>query len=329
MRARKEQTKPRTLIKAVPLIVVLIIVAFITNKIITDGLPQQFSILLESPMDDYGVVEKFDENSAREARQAFAGFWHCREASSRNTLVGKKRLELKKNGTIWMEKKYTQKLPSGKLFDVSHIIHGVLVPFGNPKEDTSAVVCDVLIIRQNLVTEEDTCYGESNTSDLWKIKKEPSGLLINGSRYIDYGEASLDTFFQEGIINTIDNFSIEACLLDVDEYTFLHNAVVADMKTIERSTMSEKEIRDMASRYYYPVLRGAVDGYGMPVSSIPDSIDFSFSVNASGEVVDPEIVTLGIRNLFKKSFVSEIESWRFPHRTKEDDSVRVTMTFTY
>ncbi|MBD3347361.1 MAG: hypothetical protein GF401_20075 [Chitinivibrionales bacterium] len=328
MRTQKEPKRARTLIKAVPLIIVLVVVAIITNRISKEGLPSHFASLLESPMEDYTVVDNFTEQEKDSARKMFAGFWEKRQEYPGGAFVEKDRLELKDNGIIWQVKEYTLQLPSNREFVVSHVIHGALVPYGYSKNDTGAVVCDVLIIRQNVVAENDTCYGESNAADLWKMKKTEKSLRINDADYLPYGTASLDTFFQQGILNTIDDFTVEACLHGVNKYALLLDTLIADMAQMKVKDFSRQKAKEMIGRYYAHVLGGIISSYGMPESSVPDSIEIGLSITASGKVINPRIIRADIkRELFEKSLVEDIRAWRFPRREERADTIDVSFMF--
>ena len=87
--------------------------------------------------------------------------------------------------------------------------NGYLIPYGK-RSGKNDYACDVRIIRQTFIVGTDTCYGASQTDELWSIEKKPDVLMCNNRSFNSYS-GKLEEFFPDGMIDLVDEMIMNGC----------------------------------------------------------------------------------------------------------------------
>ncbi|MDG5814497.1 hypothetical protein QA601_05385 [Chitinispirillales bacterium ANBcel5] len=320
MRTRTQ--KKNSYIKALALLLVLIVGIILYSKISSGGMMSGLAGLLNADFENFRNLTRFDEDQLDAIREEFAGFWVYDFGDPEvDPVAVSERLELIDNGIAWHVITWTLNLPSGERERFHHVRNGYFVPY-SLSHDSSTNLCEGIIIHQALVTEADTCYGESKALEMWELSFQDDNLNFNNRIFTKYDGELLEFFPDNDLLPLVDRIDVRACRMGL---TLRHlsraslkdnfDEVKGDRKTIVESIIEE---------YYTPLeIEEMVRGYDE--RAIPESIDVTLNISKEGEVTNfRNHSTSLVTARFNKELNREIKGWVFPAFQK-DESFRITI----
>lgn len=234
------KTSRQSYIKALFMIVMIILVAFVINKLSKKADIEDYG-KYKAQIDSYKQMITFKEEQKDSATIPFAGFWQLDIPAKGMDSPGKSdRIEFKRNGIIWRVITSKQPTATGDTITFRQAYTAYLRPFASFKNNASKVTFDVHMIRQTFMVGLDTCYGESNWDTTWEIIRNPQGIRILDNQYSQFDTTDLKHFFPEGAIDKVEAVSISQC---EKGFSFEKFAYEKGFKIKSSSAISKKEAK--------------------------------------------------------------------------------------
>jgi hypothetical protein len=273
--------------------------------------------MLSGEFENYRNLREVDSTLSYSLKQAYAGFWVHEIGDSTTPVRIIDHLELNKNGIIWQVTRYDIRFLNSDTLTMLHVRHCFLNPY-SMSSDSDDVICDARIIRQSFIIGGDTCYGESQVDQMWRVKKIGAELELNKNRYTTYGGV-LQQFFHDSAIDIVDMISIAACQrgsnLTLHAKKYLEDAFKQNAATILPDN------RRLINDYYNVFLKHQLIGSLPVISNIPDSVALSLTIQPDGKVskvlIPGQVV---LQSKLEEYIVKEAFSWIFPVRQATEAS---------
>lgn len=324
MHNTKKSSSRISLIKGIVLLSILVIALLFVSSLRRFGLPAQVSSLLNV---DYDVsrqkIVQIPESKQDSIRKTFAGFWVS--ATENNDAAVKKynNIEIKDNGIIWQVIKWFVTFPSGDTLSMYHVRNAYLMPYGQ-HQGKSGYACDVRIIRQIFIVGNDTCYGSSNTDNLWLLENTSGGLKLNNLAFGSY-DGELSNFFPEGMINHVDDLLLKSCSPGANMQVYATDAIKKQLENLAPMSYKSEAMQQWITHYYEPlVIDDAL--HSQMFYSIPESLTVTFKISPDGKVIEPKLKS-GVKGIVSDLLIRNVSSWFFPRHTSVEQVPETIYTF--
>jgi hypothetical protein len=324
--AKKANTSLR---RVLPLLVLLVVVAFFALRFARHGLPLQFSrALLHGSQKQYvsnQVARKYEDATVDSIQKLMGGFWVWAVDSP---VQVRDRLELRDNGIIWNQLQYRYPLPDGTTRTRHHMIHAYIEPYGMKQGDSATSVCNAILIRQIWFSEDDTCFGSSNDTLMWQISRNESTLTFENRTYRPY-TGSLDTFFVSGAVDLVDSVGIDNCPRPAHIRRFMREDIVTATDRVPAMPHTPSRIRTYIDRYYLPItVINVVNGMARIDPARPRGLQARFVVTAEGRIEQVRLTGADTWHESRKTALQRrMGTWLLPAAAGSGAPVSLTYDF--
>jgi hypothetical protein len=301
MRTYQPSNPQKSYIKAGVLLVLLIIVFIIADRLASGKVPRLDLANLSAGLARNKDMLLYDDAGREVIRKAVAGFWMTAPSDTQLTpaITVDDRVELKNNGIIWQVKQYRVVLPAHDTLHFTYVMTGYLMPHGKRLIGDSATYSDIRVLYQAMIVNQDSCYGESNTTAGWSHSAKPtvdSVMRIEGGRYIAY-RGALPAFFPKGAIDLVKKININPCPPDLSFFEVLSKRVSAGFMTVKEQVRDTVQVRRALDGYYSLMLRQAIAAqYSIGDIEKTPVVALNFLVKPDGSITDVKVEkkTLGV-----------------------------------
>lgn len=321
--SRKNSTKS-SLIRSVVFLAILICGFYMVSHFNRHGLPGHLSTFINTDADvTRHKMVQMSETQQDSIRKAVAGFWVSEFKNQNGTVRKSDHLEIRDNGIIWQVINWAVTFPSEDTLSMYLARNGYLIPYGK-RSGKNGYACDVRIIRQTFIVGADTCYGASQTDELWSIEKSTDELMCNDRSFNSYA-GKLENFFPDGMIDLVDELISTGCAPGYNLQSYARDAICAQLQSLAPIEFNKETMHQWISHYYGPLI---VDDilHSQLLFSVPESLTVSFGISAEGKVTGSRIKS-GVSGRVSQLIMQSLNRWEFPRHNNNEKVPTIDYTF--
>lgn len=324
MHTSRKSSSRSSLIRSVALLAIFIFGFYIVVQLGRHGLPANVSSFINTDADvTRQKIVQMTETQQDSIRKAVAGFWVSEFSNQNGTVRKSDHIEIRDNGIIWQVINWAVTFPSEDTLSMYLVRNGYLMPYGK-RSDKSGYACDVRIIRQTFIVDTDTCYGASQTDELWSMEKSADGLTCNDRNFSSY-TGILQEFFPEDMIDLVDALIPTGCAPGYNLQSYARDAICAQLKNLAPMEFNKETMRQWISHYYVPLIVDDIF-HSQMFFSVPESLTVSFGISAEGKVTESRIKTGGSGRA-SQLIMQSLNRWEFPRHNNRDKVPTIDYTF--
>lgn len=322
----KKSSSKSSLIKSLAFLILLIASFLIISGLNRNGLPSQLSNFINADANvSRQKMSQMTEPQQDSLRKEFAGFWVSELNNKDGSVKKNNHLEVRDNGIIWQVINWYITFPSGDTLSTYLARTGYIMPYGK-SSGKDGYACDVRIIRQIYINGNDTCYGASQTDELWLIQKNTEGLRCN-DRHFQSFEGKLIDFFPQGMLDLVDKPFLSGCATGANLQTYAKDAIRNQLQNLAPMEFNNETMYQWIKYYYGPLI---VDDilHSQMFFSIPDSLKLSFEISTEGKVLQPRIKS-GVKCQVSNFIIQNLNTWSFPRHTLKEKIPTIDYSFHF
>ena len=324
MHTSKKSSPRSSLIRSVVLLAILFCGFYMVSHFSRHGLPANISSFINADADvTRQKIAQMSEAQQDSIRKEVAGFWVSEFKNQNSTVRKSDHLEIRDNGIIWQVINWAVTFPSEDTLSIYLTRNGYLIPYGK-RSDKSGYACDVRIIRQTFIVGDDTCYGASQTDELWSMDKSTDGLICNDRIFNNY-TGELQEFFPDGMIDLVDALISIGCAPGYNLQSYARDAICAQLKNLAPIEFNKETMHQWISHYYGPLIIDDIL-HSQMLFSIPESLTVSFGISVDGKVTESRIKS-GVSGRDSQLIMQSLNQWEFPRHNKKDKVPTIEYTF--
>lgn len=324
MHTSRKSSSKSSLIKSVALLAIFICGFYIVIHLSHHGLPANISSFVNADADvSRQKMVQMSETQQDSVRKAVAGFWVSEFNNQNGTVRKSDNLEIRDNGIIWQVINWAVTFPSEDTLSMYLARNGYLIPYGK-RSGKNDYACDVRIIRQTFIVGTDTCYGASQTDELWSIEKKPDVLMCNNRSFNSYS-GKLEEFFPDGMIDLVDEMIMNGCAPGYNLQLYARDAICAQLQNLAPIEFNKETMQQWISHYYGPLI---VDDilHSQLLFTIPESLTVSIGISADGKVTQSRIKS-GVSGRVSQLIMQSLNRWEFPRYNDKVKAPMIDYTF--
>lgn len=300
----------------------LVIIWILVTSVNKSGLPSGLAKVINADYENFRGLKPFDSTEVLEVRERIAGFWTYTSGAQGDPVVKREYMEIIGNGIVWMVRVWELRAPDGERHELTQVATGYVSPYSYASGG-SGYYSEMLIIRQAYMFGGDTCYGASQSNEMWEVELSGSGvgvdtvggsgraLTVNRREYRPY-VGDIKKFFPEGVnLKIVDAISLVGCPAAISLPWASKKLLARSMNAVPFFARAGM-VDSLINSYYKPLVLEELARRYDP-RAVPDVIDVSMTIAADGTVTalkhrGAKVIT----KRFDDLAVPDMKSWLYP-----------------